>query len=162
MKRVIWIAWMVLAASAAACSDANVAGNYIAQITNGADGCSLGLDRDQKAAATFTVTQDGSDISLTIDGAPAGFIAILAGSAVLTGSVDGDDIKVERTGTVKKSAMSCEYTINVQVKASQDGDAMSGRVEYRAATNDDPTCGSRQSCVTVQEFNATRPPRSSE
>jgi hypothetical protein len=161
MKRVISIAWMVLVGGAAACSDANVAGNYTAQITNGADGCSLGLTKDQNLTADFIVTQDGSDVSLRIEGFSGGFISLLAGSAVLTGNVDGDDVDVERIGTVKKTEMSCEYMVNVQIKASQDGDSMSGRVEYRAATNADPTCGSRQNCISVQEFNATRPPRSS-
>jgi len=153
---------MALAASTAACSDADVAGNYNAQLTNGADGCSLGLTTGQNATATFTVTQDGGDVSLTVDGLPGLFIAFQAGSAVLTGGVDGDDVSVERKGTVKQTAQSCEYTINVKIKASQDGDTMSGRVEYRAATNNDSTCGSHQGCLTVQEFNATRPPRAAQ
>ena len=153
---------MVLAAGAAACGDADVAGSYHAQITNGADGCSLNLTAGQNITVPFTVTQDGSDVALTVEGAAGIFIALRAGSSVLTGSVDGDDVSVERKGTVKQTADSCEFTINVKIKASQDGDTMSGRVEYRAATNGDPSCGSHQGCLTVQEFNATRPPRAAQ
>lgn len=162
MKRVIWIACAGLCAGSAACSDADVAGNYTAQITNGTDGCSLGLTKGENATASFTVTQDGGDVTLTIDGLAGLFIAVQTGSAVLTGGVDGDDVNVLHKGTVSRTAMSCDYTINVQLKGTQDGDTMSGRVEYRAATNNDPTCGSHQGCLTVQEFNATRPPRTAQ
>jgi hypothetical protein len=144
---------------AAACSDANVAGNYSAQITNRSDGCSLGLTSGQNLTASFTVTQDGSDVSLTVEGLVAGlFLASQVGSSTLTGSVDGNDIDVERKGNVMKTAGNCMYTINAVLKANQDGDNMSGRVEYRAATNGDPDCGTRQGCLTVQDFNASRPP----
>ena len=153
---------MVMVASAAACSDADVAGSYNAQLTNGTDGCSLGLTKGENVAAMFRVTQDGGDVSLTVDGLPGLFIAIQTGSSVFTGGVDGDDVDVERKGTVTQTTQTCEYTINVQIKASQDGDTMSGRVEYRAATNNDATCGSHQGCLTVQEFNATRPPRGAQ
>lgn len=143
---------------ASACSDANVAGNYSAQITNGSDSCSLGLTPGDTVMANFTVTQSGSDVTLMVKDLPGLLIAGFLGSNTFTGSVDGDDVNLERKGTVKATAMTCEYTYNAKIDAGQDGDAMSGRVEYRAATNGAADCGSRQGCVTVQEFNATRPP----
>jgi hypothetical protein len=160
MERRVWIAWIALvcAAAAAACSDANVAGDYNAQITNGNDGCSLGLTPGTNAAADFTVTQSGSDVTLEVEGLAGLFLASQVGAAVLTGSVDGDELDVERQGTLKKTSMSCEYTVNARIQATLEGDAMRGRVEYRAATNGHADCGSRESCVTVQDFNATRPP----
>jgi hypothetical protein len=143
---------------ASACSDANVAGNYTAQLTNGSDGCSLGLTPGATSTASFTVTQSGSDVTLMVKDAAGFFIAVFLGSNTFTGSVDGDDVNLERKGTVPNTAMTCEFTYNAKINASQDGDAMSGRVEYRTATNGVADCGSRQGCVTVQEFNATRPP----
>lgn len=157
MKRGTWIAWTVLVC-AAACSDTNVAGNYSAQMTNRSDGCSLGLTTGENVMVEFTVTQSGSDVTLEVEGIPGLFVAAQVGSAVLTGEVDGDEIDLERQGTVTKTSMACEYTINARLRATQDADAMSGRVEYRAATNGHPDCGSRGTCLTVQDFNATRPP----
>jgi hypothetical protein len=158
MKRGIWITWIVLVAGAAACSDADVAGTYTASITNRSDSCSLGLTPGNNASATFNVTQSGSDVTFVIEGLAGGFITIQTGMNILTGSVDGNDISVERKGTIETTLMACKYTINVRIKASQDGDAMQGRVEYRSATNNSPDCGTHQDCLTVQDFNATRPP----
>jgi hypothetical protein len=158
MKRGIWVAWIVLGVGASACSDANVAGAYSASITNRSDGCSLGLTPGQNGSAMFNVTQSGSDVTFVIEGLAGGFIAIQTGMNILTGEVDGDDISVERKGTIENTVMACKYTINVHVGAAQSGDAMQGRVEYRAATNDSPDCGARKGCLTVQDFNATRPP----
>jgi hypothetical protein len=156
----MWIAWIVLvsAAGAAACSDANVAGNYTAQLTNRNDGCSLGLTAGDNSSASFIVTQSGSDVTLMVKDLPGLLIAGFLGSNTFTGGVDGNDVNLERKGTVKNTTGSCEYTFNAEIDASQDGDTMSGRVEYRAATNGTPDCGSRKDCVTVQDFNATRPP----
>lgn len=158
MKRGIWVAWIVLVAGAAACSDADVAGTYTASITNRTDGCSLGLTPGNNAAAMFDVTQSGSDIKLVVEGLAGIFISIQSGEAILDGNVDGNDISVEHKGTAPHTLMACTYMVDVRIKASQDGDAMQGRVEYRAATNNSPDCGTRQDCLTVQDFNATRPP----
>ena len=157
MKRGIWIAWVAIV-GAAACGDTNVAGNYSAQITNGSDGCNLGLTAGDNVTVAFIVTQSGGDVSLEVGGLPGLFLSAQVGSAVLTGDVDGDSIALERQGTLSKTSGACEYKINAELEADQDGDTMSGRVEYRAATNNHAECGSRTGCVTVQDFNATRPP----
>ncbi len=157
MKRGTWIAWTALVC-AAACSDSYVAGNYSAQMTNRSDGCSLGLTTGENVMVGFSVTQSDSDVTLEVGGLPGLFLAAQVGAAVLTGDVDGDEIDLGRQGTVTRMADGCEFTINAALRATQDGDGMSGRVEYRAATNGHPDCGSRESCVTVQDFNATRPP----
>ena len=156
MKGRIWIAWIALAC-AAACSDANVAGNYNAQLTNRSDGCSLGLTPGSNAMASFSVLQSGSDVTLEVEGLAGLFLANHVGSAVLSGDVDGVEVDVGRDGP-KKTSGGCEFSINARLRATVDGDVMKGRVEYRAATNGHPDCGSRESCLTVQEFNATRPP----
>lgn len=159
IARIAWIALaLALAGGAAACSDAYVAGNYNAQITNRSDGCSLGLIIGENDAADFTVTQSGSDVMVTIEGIPGFIFASQVGTAVLEGSVDGDELDVERQGTRPLTAGSCEYRINARISATIDGDSMKGRVEYRAATNGHADCGSREGCLSVQEFNATRPP----
>jgi hypothetical protein len=161
MKRRTSIAWIALSLSltgAAACSDADVAGVYTAQLTNRSDGCSLGLTSGENAMASFTVTQSGGDVTLVVEGIASLFVRSQLGTSAFTGGVDGDDVSLQVIGTAPLAAGDCKYTVNAKIKASQDGDAMSGRVEYRAATNDHADCGTRTGCLTVQEFNATRPP----
>jgi hypothetical protein len=161
MKRRIWIAWIALT-SAAACSDANVAGNYTAAITNRADGCSIGWNSGDQSTAAMTVNQSGSDVTLIVNGIPGLFVAGVLGTNTFTGGVDGEDVDLKVVGTAPKTSGNCQFTFNGEVIASQDGDAMSGRVEYRAATNGHADCASREGCLSVQDFNATRPPPAAE
>ena len=40
-----------------------------------------------------------------------------------------------------------------------DGDALSGDILYRAATNGHPDCAAIEGCISVQKYNGTRPPK---
>jgi hypothetical protein len=143
---------------AAACSDANVAGNYTAAITNRADNCSIGWTAGDQSTAPLTVTQSGGDVTLIVNGLPGLFVAGILGSNTFIGGVDGDDVDLELMGVARKMSGGCDFTFNGKVFASLDGDTLKGRVEYRAATNGNADCGTRQGCVSTQDFNATRPP----
>ncbi len=156
--RIARIALALALGGAAACSDANVAGNYTAAITNRTDNCSIGWTSGDQAMATFTVTQSGSDVTLAVNGLAGIFVAGVLGTSTFVGDVNGDELDLRVTGTARKVSGGCEFTFNGKVSASQDGDVMAGRVEYRAATNGDSDCGSREDCLSTQEFNATRPP----
>ena len=157
MKRRLSIAWVALVC-AAACSDANVAGNYTAAITNGADPCGIGWSPAEMSNATLTVTQSGSDVTMIVNGLPGLYVASILGTNTFIGDVDGSDVNLVATGNAPKTSGGCTYTFNGEVIANQEGDSLAGRVEYRAATNGHPDCGTRQSCVSQQEFNASRPP----
>ena len=158
IARIAWIALALTLPLAGACSDANVAGNYTVAITNRADGCSIGWNSGDQATATFNVMQSGSDVTLSVSGLASIFVAAQFGTSTFTGDVSGDELDLRVTGTLPKEDGSCMFTFNGKVSATQDGDTMSGRVEYRAATNGHADCGSREGCLSVQEFNATRPP----
>jgi hypothetical protein len=156
MRHLVWIALI----GAAACSDANVAGNYTAAITNRADGCSIGWNvGEMTTGVAVTVMQSDSNVTLTVMGASGLLIGGLLGSNAFTGKVDGDDIDLAITGTSQKTQNTCKFTINGQIRGSLDGDTLQGKVEYRALTNDDATCGSRTGCVSTQDFNAVRAPQ---
>lgn len=165
MRRGISIALVALVGAlggTAACGDSNVAGNYTAALINGPDGCSIGWNEDQQVTATFTVTQSDSDITLTVtDLVSSVFVASLVGGGGFTGEVDGDTVEVARTSTLTPTRSgNCEFTYNAKIIGDVDGDSMKGRVEYRAATNGHVDCGSRTSCLSRQDFNASRPPTS--
>jgi hypothetical protein len=143
---------------AAACSDANVAGNYTAVITNGTDQCSIGWTAGTQSTATLAVMQEGSNVTLLVNGLSGVFVAGILGTNTFTGDVDGDEVNLAVTGSAQKASNNCEFTFNGKVIANQDGDRLEGRVEYRAATNGHADCASREKCVSTQDFTATRPP----
>jgi hypothetical protein len=112
----------------------------------------------EPATASVTVTQSGSDVTLTVNGLAQFFISGQFGTNVFTGSVDGDSVDLTVQGTMKKTVQACEYTFNGEIEATLDGDTLSGELRYRAATNGNADCGTRENCVSVQAFNATRAP----
>ena len=150
---------LLLLAAAACGSDANVAGNYTVAITNKDNGCSIGNWMvGAQPMATATVMQDGSKVKLTVNGFAGVAVSGLLGTSQFDGEVSGNDISLEVIGTVPNATGNCTYTYNSTLDATQDGDVMTGRVHYRAATNGGTDCGSRTGCVSFQDFNATRPP----
>ena len=157
MKRRIRIAWIALACTAA-CGDADVAGNYTVATVDRSDTCSIGSwNTGMQRNATFTVDQSGSDITLRITGGTLDqFISVLLGTNTFTGGVDGDDVSASITGTMPQTSGACTFTLNARIIASQDGDALNGRVEYRIAPVGEADCSSREDCVAKQDFNATR------
>lgn len=162
MKRLAWIvvAWIVFGCVAAACgSDANVAGNYTVAITNGVNGCSIGnWDPGAQPTASAQITQAGSDVTLTVQGLAGIGVAALLGTNVMTGDVSGDNVLLEVAGTQGFTTGNCAYTFNSKLDADLSGDTLSGHIDYRAATNGGTDCGTREDCVSRQDFNATRPP----
>jgi hypothetical protein len=147
-------------AGACAGGDADVAGNYTAALTNRTDGCSIGWVVGESATVETTATQRGSEVTLSVEGIVAtALLTVLVGSATFEGEVRGDRVDVAITGTVPRSSGNCAYTTNAAIGATLDGDTLRGRIEYRAATNGGTDCGARTGCTSVQDFNATRPPR---
>lgn len=143
-----------------ACGNADVAGNYVVPLINRANGCSIPTwDVGAEATATVTITQQDDSVTLRVSGPPQFAVAALLGSTIWTGKVDGDDIDLSQTGTVSFTSGSCMYTYNSRITATLDGDSLTGRVEYRAATNGHADCGSREGCVSYQNFNGARRPQ---
>ena len=81
------------------------------------------------------------------------------GGTELDGTVDGNQLALDREGTAEKERGACRYTIHATIDAALDGDALTGRIRYRALTNRSPDCGPLVACASDQRFNGTRPPR---
>lgn len=158
MTRFVWWALLSSVLSAACGSDADVGGNYTAAITNRNDECSIGWTVGEQGNTQVTVSQTGRDVTLVVQGVPGILVANLLGTDTFTGNVDGSSIDLKVVGNAQKQTADCMYTFDGEIDASLDGDTLSGRVEYRAQTNGDASCGTREDCLSVQEFNATRPP----
>lgn len=146
---------------AAACGgDTNVAGDYTIAITNRDNGCSIGnWTVGAQPIATATVMQEGSNVTLNVDGLAAVALVALLGTNQFQGKVDGDDVTLTATGTAAMNNGNCAYTYNSTVDASMDGDTLKGRIDYRAATNGGSDCGTRTDCRSFQDFNAVRSPQ---
>lgn len=156
MKRVVGTLLLVCAACG---SDADVAGNYTLALTSRNNGCSLpNWQVGAQSTATAMVTQRDGDVTMTLQGMPGIELASVIGTSTLSGSVDGEAVLLEAIGTSSRTTGGCVYTYNAEVDATQDGDKMAGRIEYRTATNGSIDCGSREACLSVQDFSGTRSP----
>jgi hypothetical protein len=155
--------WLAVLVIVAACSgdDADVAGNYTLALTNRDNGCMFEnwSEGDTASGIPVVVVQDGSAVTATVGG-PAGIVLDLVfGSRVYTGAVDGRDLVLTLFGMPLQQMGSCSYTFNSEIDATISGDTLTGRIEYRAATNNHPDCTAIAGCVSFQDFNGTRPPR---
>ena len=140
-------------------SDANVAGNYMLGITNRDNDCNfMGYQVGAQSSVMVAVTQDGSDVTATVSGGGGFLLALVVGSNVYTGDVDGDDVDLEIIGDIGFTMGNCAYTYNSEIHANASGDSLDGRIEYRAVTNNNSDCGSLTGCLTFQEFAGSRPP----
>ena len=140
-------------------SDANVAGNYTMAITNRDNGCNFAnYNVGAQSMIGVVISQDGSNVTATVTGGGGFLLALVVGSNVYSGDVDGDDVDLEIVGDNGFNMGNCAYTYNSEIHATADGDSMSGRIEYRAVTNNNSDCGAITGCLTFQEFAGSRPP----
>jgi hypothetical protein len=152
---------MAIAMAGCSSDPADVAGNYELQVTNGVDGCELGLEPGANPDnISLEVTQNGESANGDINGLIADvFLTRWLGSSLFTGSVDGDHATLTRQGNISSSRDGCSYFVNAVIEADLEGDLLTGEIHYSTATNGSPDCGTLQGCETVQAFNGTRPPR---
>ena len=160
MKRLL-----VAAALCAGCSSspADVGGDYSISGTDRTNGCNLAnfMEGQTFTGVQVTITQNGSTANAAVMGAGGIALAVLLGTSSFSGNVDGDAVDLKAIGTAQKQIGNCTYTYNGEIKASLAGDALSGRIDYRAATNGNSDCMTMniQGCDSYQDFNGTRPPK---
>lgn len=146
------------------CDDepANIEGMYTVAVTNRDNGCNFGSYTvgDTQQGIPVTIAQEGENATVTVMGFTGGGLSLLIGSNVFSGTISGTDFDLDLFGTRAQMQATCTFTYNAKIRGDIDGDAIAGRVEYRAATTtpQNPDCASIQGCLTFQEFNGTRPP----
>ena len=146
----------------AGCSEpADVAGDYSMAITNGQNGCNFDnwTMGDSSTDIGVTITQNEDIASAEVRGLVGGFLSLWLGSNLFRGEVSGSSLALTLFGTTSRTQGSCSYTINSELDATLDGDLLHGRLYYHSSTNGSPDCGVLEGCVSVQDFNGTRPPR---
>lgn len=141
---------------------ANVEGMYTVAVTNRDNGCNFAnyTVGDTAQGIPVTIAQEGESVTVTVMGLTGGGLSLLIGSNIFSGTIAGTDFDLDLFGTRPQMQATCTFTYNAKIRGDIDGDAIAGRVEYRAATTtpQNPDCASIQGCLTFQEFNGTRPP----
>jgi hypothetical protein len=139
---------------------ANVEGDYTINMTKGANGCGFTdwTVGEQTQDIHFVITQDGSDITGTLQGLTALWVTLVLGSAEFNGSVSGANVHMTLYGTNSFTQDGCTYNVNAIVDARSNGNSLDGTITYTKATTNNPACASMEGCETVQEFSGSRPP----
>jgi hypothetical protein len=160
MKALAWLLLGCAVATGCGTDPADVEGNYTIALTNRDNGCMFTNYTVGETAASIPVvaTQDSANLTMTVNGVAAIYLNAVLGTNTYRGDVDGSDFRVEALGTVARTSGNCTYTINSVIDGSLSGDALTGRIEYRAADNGNPDCSPIHGCLTFQDFNGTRPP----
>lgn len=157
MKRLHW--FLVVLAACGGGGDADVAGSYTMAITNRDNGCNFaGYTVGAQNMVGVNITQDGSNLTATVTGGGGFLLALVVGSNIYTGGVDGDDVDLQIIGDIAMNTGNCAYTYNSEIHATANGDSMNGRIEYRSVTNNNSDCAAITGCLTFQEFAGSRPP----
>jgi hypothetical protein len=150
-----------LVLSLAACtSPADVAGEYTLSLTNRANGCNLqnwtvdGTTQNVHAS----VTQNNDTAAATVTGIAGTYLDVVLGDHVFTGGVDGDNLQLTLFGTRSGTSGNCTFTYNAVLHGTLSNDVLTGVIDYEAKTNGNPDCAALTGCVSLQEFNGTRPP----
>lgn len=139
----------------------DASGEYTLAVTNGDNECGYDgwTEGEQSSGIPFLVTQDDdANLTATIDGAAGVWVALILGSRMFEGEVSGSRLQLTLFGTNSYNEGGCTYTVNAEVLATLNDDALEGAISYRPSTNDSPDCGILNDCASVQEFNGTRPP----
>lgn len=152
----------LLALGACGSSDeftADVAGNYTVAITNGASSCTFDWEEGKEATNIgLIITQEGHDITGTLDGLTGAWFTLVFGSADFEGTIEGSSLSLTNYGERTAQEGNCSYTYNSTVEAKQTGDTIAGTITYSTKTNGNPDCKAVE-CSATQKFNGARPPK---
>jgi hypothetical protein len=140
----------------------DASGEYTLAVTNGDNDC--GFDGWNEGESTsgvpFNVVQDDDDhITATIQGLAGAWVALVLGSNEFEGEAAGSRLDLTLFGTNSFNDAGCTYTVNGNVLATLNDDALEGTISYEPQTNGSPDCDQLNDCSTVQMFNGTRPPQ---
>lgn len=139
----------------------DASGEYTLAVTNGDNGCGFPNwnEGEQTTGVPFSVVQDDDDnLTGTIQGVPGAWVELVLGSRTFEGEVAGSRLEMTLYGTNSATQDGCTYTVNGEVVATLNDDALEGTISYRPQTNGSPDCGDLNDCTSVQDFNGTRPP----
>jgi hypothetical protein len=146
----------------AACSSdpSNAAGDYAVMVTNADNGCNfMNWTAGAITNATVTVTQNASVVTANVTGLGAIVLDLVLGGHAYSGKISGSTLDLDLFGVRSNTTGNCTFTYNSEIRAVLDGDALTGQINYVAATNGNSDCGGIMGCRSFQDFTGTRPAR---
>jgi hypothetical protein len=146
----------------AACSSdpKNAAGDYSVMVTNHDNGCNfMSWTPDDTSDATLTLTQSSNHVTANVTDLSAVILDLALGGHAYAGEINDGDLDLNLFGVRSNTTGNCTYTFNSEIRAVLDGDALSGRIDYVSATNNNPDCVGIMDCRSFQSFDGSRSPR---
>jgi hypothetical protein len=155
------LALVAVAAGAVGCGNADVAGSYTIALTNRENACGFsGWQVGQMTNnVTLNITQNGGTVSGEVTGLAAGYLDLVIGGHIFTGTVGGNSIEMKLTGTRTAAQGNCDYTVDLVVKGTLTGDSLQGELRYTPKTDGASDCGALNTCTNIQAFSGSRPPK---
>jgi hypothetical protein len=138
---------------------ANISGNYSVTLTDQANGCMFAGNWTPGASAQnvpVAIQQQGTSATATVSGVAALLLDLVLGTAMFSGSVQGQSFSLIAIGSTALKEGVCEYTIRATLAGTIDGDAIQGTITYSETTNGSPTCTYHSTCTSVQTFAGVR------
>jgi hypothetical protein len=147
-----------------ACSSSDpvqLSGMYTVGVTNRDNGCNFPnwTVGAMTSGVSVNITQTGENATADVTGGTGVVLDFAFGSSAFSGTVTGDMVDLKLQGTRVQTQGNCTYTYDGEILATSNGDLLTGRIEYRPATNGHTDCASVDGCLTYQEFNGSRPPQ---
>src|SRR4051812_30719550 len=139
----------------------DVEGTYTVGVTNRDNGCNFGnwTVGDMSSGITVQITQSAGAVNADVGGATGVILDLAFGSHTFSGSLDGNELDLTLPGTRAQTSGNCTYTYDGEILATTNGDLLTGRINYKPATNGHSECAAIAGCLTYQEFNGSRPPK---
>ena len=136
-------------------------GTYTVSVTNRENGCNFDPWTAGANATNITavINQEGENAGAEITGVTGAYLDLILGSHVFNGKVDGDALDLTILGTRSGTTGNCTFTLDARLRATLDGDVLTGRIDYSKHGNGNPDCAPINGCVTYQDMNGTRPPQ---
>ncbi|MEM9071201.1 MAG: hypothetical protein AAGE52_22005 [Myxococcota bacterium] len=145
------------------CEPADFSGVYSIQITTGGNSCMLpNWEEGGTGMVNATITQDGSDVSIAVDGLAGVLLALgFGGDPIFLGTVEGDQVQASLRGTNQTREGNCAWVIRGDLTATLTGEnTLEGLIVYRTVTNEHPDCAPfLAECGSIQSISASRAPR---
>jgi hypothetical protein len=140
----------------------DASGDYTLAVTNGDNECGFeGWDEgEQSSGVPFNVNQDDDgNLDASLEGWAGAWVSLVLGANDFEGEVSGSRLELTLYGTRSFNDGGCTFTVNGEVLATLNDDALEGTISYRPQTNGSPDCDELNDCASVQDFNGTRPPQ---
>jgi len=157
------VALLVLAAGCDAVfldrrDNVDVVGDYSLTVTNRENGCMFeNWQEDQTNVLEVAILQETNNVTATVGGTIGLLVEAIAGSKVFTGTVDEDTLELGLVGTQVHDSKDCMLTIDYAIRATLDGDLLSGELRSHARPLEmTAACEVRVGCTSLQIFYGQR------